>query len=211
MAWTQRDNTDLAAKLLVREAALQAAGDRPGVLDLFAGQGHMYRHVWGAAAGAYLGVDKLYSRPAGDPAGECWRGENELLVVQAMAHARGSWDIVDLDAYANPWPLLRRVLRLSAARRLVVTATCGIIRPMRTGSSDFACAVSGASQLTYTGILSRWYRDVIRWAVAWASDGTGYVCRRGASLHSEGSTRPGQQHYWLLEFCRVAQRKLLSE
>lgn len=192
------DNGDFDAKLLVRAGALDVAPKKPKILDCFAGEGHMYERAWKAAASAYLGMDKRFSRPRGHVNGECWRGDNEKLIARAMA--RAPWDIVDLDAYANPWVLLRRVLKLSKTAALVVTATCGIDRAIRTGASDFAAAVAGASKLSYLGIMTRWYDDIIRWALAWATRGTGYEVRRVRRIVGEHNH---QMRYWLIEFARA--------
>lgn len=191
------DNGDLEGKLLVRRHALELALRPTLILDCFAGEGHMYRLAWKDAASQYLGMDKRFSRRAGDAAGECMRGDNERLIDRAMK--RADWNLVDLDAYGNPWPLLRAVLKRAKVQHLVVTATCGIDRAIRVGTSDFAAALAGASRLTYTGLLTRWYDDVIRWALAWATGGTAYqvfhACRvRGAAN--------AQMRYWLLEFRR---------
>lgn len=175
MSVQQTDNGDPEAKIALRRHALTWAPEKPAVLDLFAGEGHMYREAWKLACGRYLGIEKRFRRPAGDPAGECWRGDNAQLLKRAMA--AGPWDVIDLDAYANPWILLRQVLRLQPARDLVVTATCSIERAMQTNSSDLAFALLGvgklASTLYHSGApISRWYDDAIRLALAWRQDGS---------------------------------------
>jgi hypothetical protein len=194
MAATDKtDNGDPESKILVREQALAWAPKDPTVLECFAGEGHMFHAVWHKAA-RHLGMDTRFHRSAGDPNGECWRGNNEVLLKRAMQV--GPWDIIDLDAYANPWPLLRRVLKMSPARELVVTATCGIDRAIRNGASDFACAVAGYP-FAYSGMLTRWYDDVIRWAIAWAQGGTdlqAVEARRRAGRHNP------QMRYYAIRF-----------
>jgi hypothetical protein len=178
------DNGDPEAKFMIRRQALAWAPEKPAVLEAYAGEGHMFRGVWKAAAGRHLGIDVRFRRPSGDPNGECWRGDNLVLMKRAMEQA--PWNIIDLDAYANPWPLLRRVCKMASARPLVVTTTCTLERAMRTGRSDFTCAIAGAN-LSYTGIMSRWYDDIIRWTLAWCQGGTkvqAVACRR---LHSEAA------------------------
>jgi hypothetical protein len=182
------DNGDPEAKFMVRRQALAWAPEKPAVLEAYAGEGHMFRGVWKAAVGRHLGMDVRFRRPDGDPNGKCWRGDNFQLIKQAMAYA--PWDIVDLDAYANPWPLLRQVCKMAAARPLIVTATCTLERTMQTGGSDFTCAIAGAN-LTYTGIMSRWYDDIIRWALAWCQGGTkvqAVECKRLHSIAASSST-----------------------
>lgn len=192
----QVDNGDLEAKVMVRKAALDAAGPGARVLDCYAGEGHMYRNVWHEAA-EYLGIEKRFARPKDSPAGRCMKGDNVTLLGRAMQISE--WNVVDLDAYGNPWPLLRKVLKLARGQRLVVTLTCGIDRSIRVGSNDFAAALAGLSSFSYTGLLTRWYDDVIRWAVAWAVGGTRWRVSRARVIQGQHNA---QMRYWLLEFER---------
>ena len=189
----KEDNGDFEAKDLVRAQALEWAPPKPKVLDCYAGEGHMYRRTWKAAAGEYLGIDKRFARPRGDSSGECWRGDNERIIARAMA--RAPWELVDLDAYANPWPLLRKVLKLARPDVLIATVTCGIDRAIQSGSSDFAAAVAGASRLSYLGIMTRWYDDVIRWALAWCTGGTRYRVQNVKRISGAHNYR---MRYWAL-------------
>jgi len=170
------DNGDVEGKALVRQQALAWAPEKPAVLETNAGEGHMFRLAWAGAVERHLGIDKRFSRGPKDSAGECWRGDNELLLVRAMA--AGPWDVVDIDTYANPWPLLRRVLQAAPARPLVVVTTCAIERAMRANVSDFATAIAGmsapfaASMYRTKATFCRWYPDVVRWALSWAELGS---------------------------------------
>lgn len=190
------DNGNLEAKLMIRQQAIDWAPPHPRVLDCFAGEGHMYKMIWRDVCSSYLGFDKRFSRSGASKDGECWRGDNERLIVNGM---RRSWDIVDLDAYSNPWPLLRKVAKLSHVDDIVVTATCGLDRSIRSGNSDFACAVVGASRLTSTSLLIRWYDDVIRRAMVWAVSDTRFritECRRMQGIHNY------QMRYYAIQLTR---------
>lgn len=167
------DNGDVIAKLAVRHRALSWAAKSPAILETNAGEGHLFRAVWSSACARHLGIDKRFSRPSDAVAGECWRGDNETLLKRAMA--AGPWDVVDIDTYANPWPLLRKVLTLAPPRQLVVVTTCSQMRAMKTNNSDFAMAVARVGKLSPSlfrsgAPLYRWYDDVIRWALAWAEE-----------------------------------------
>lgn len=197
MSDKQTDNGDPQSKIALRLTAAKLFKDKPRVLDCYAGEGHMYRNVWRDNSSAYMGMDKKYSRTSKDPRGLCFRGDNARLIERAM---RQQWDIVDLDAYSNPWVLLRQVLRRSTVDRLVIIATCGIERAMQTGSSDFAASISGC-KMSYLGLLGRWYDDVVRWALAWSAGSTGYKITRARRIQASHSHR---MRYWLLEFERNA-------
>jgi hypothetical protein len=193
------DNSDLAGKLLVRRAALEAlGGERARVLDCFAGEGHMFEKAWNVAE-AYLGIERRFARPAGDPRGECWRGDNRMLVDRAFA--REPWNIVDLDAYGSPWQLLRRVARAATGSRLVVTLTCGLSRSMcgSTSLPRWARQLTGATGLSYTGMMVRWYDDVVRWTIAYCVRDSGLVVARARRARSRSNVNVW---YWLVELSR---------
>jgi hypothetical protein len=195
-----RDNSDLEAKLMIRRAALESVGKEPAqVLDCFAGEGHMYQEVWHRAA-RYLGLEQRFSRPPGHPQGEAWRGDNKMLLGRAMHKA--DWNVVDLDAYGSPWQLFRRLVRLTKRRRLAVTLTCGLSRHLCTGRpTPWVGQVTGTAGLSYTGMLVRWYDDVVRWTVAHCLGGTGFGVVRARRLRSAGNIN---MWYWLLELERSA-------
>lgn len=173
-----RDNSDTDAKLAVRRRALELVRPVRGpalVLDCYAGEGHMFREVW-HEADRYLGLEKRFSRPPGDPAGECWRGDNVRLLRRAMEVA--PWNIVDLDGYGSPWQFLAHVVRLSREKRLVVTATCGMVRALAFGTcAHWIRELTGVGRLSSSPgitLLARWNDDIARWAIAYAIRGTGF-------------------------------------
>jgi hypothetical protein len=199
------DNGDIESKIAVRRQALAWAPSSPAILETNAGEGHLYRAVWSATAGRHLGIDKRFVRPEGDPAGECWRGDNRHLLRRAIS--LGPWDVVDVDTYANPWPVLQLLLTFVPPRPLVVTATCAIERPMQTNGSDFACAVAGIpprlarSMHKSAAPFSRWYDDVIRWAIAWAQNRAhvrAVECRR---VHADTTVvRRSRTRYYVIRY-----------
>lgn len=189
----------MEGKLLVREEALLTVRGQPAmVLDCYAGEGHMFRNVW-HKADRYLGLEKRVARPAGHPDGECWRGDNARMLDRALR--RAEWNIVDLDAYGSPWQLFRRVARGLRAKQLTVTMTCGLQRNLSSGSvTPWVRAITGANGLTYTGLLVRWYDDVVRWTVEHCLKGTGFgVARARRRL----SRRNKDTWYWLVEIVRA--------
>jgi hypothetical protein len=193
------DNGDPFSKIAVRQQAIDWAPKSPAILECYAGEGHMYRAVWKSAAGRHLGMDKRFARKTGDENGECWKGDNAVMIKRAMS--LGPWDIIDLDAYANPWPLLRQVLKLHPERNMVALATCTLCRAIEVGYSDFACAVAGAN-LTYTGLMRRWYDDIVRWAVDWASRGALVQPTECKRLQADNSITgdPPRTYYYAMRF-----------
>lgn len=193
------DNSDLEGKLSIREEALLTVGggQLAQVLDCYAGEGHMYRQVW-HKADRYLGLEKRFARPAGHTDGECWRGDNARMLDRALR--RAPWNIVDLDAYGSPWQLFRRVARAAKSPKITVTMTCGLQRNLCGGMvTPWVRAVTGANGLSYTGLLVRWYDDVVRWTIEHCLKGTGFKVARARRRLSR---RNKDTWYWLVELAR---------
>lgn len=193
------DNSDLEGKLAVRRAALATLkGEPPIVLDCFAGEGHMYEAVWHKAA-EYLGLEKRFARPAGHPRGQAWRGDNRDLIARAIR--RRPWNVIDLDAYGTPWSLFKYVAQYAESPRLVVTTTCGLSRSLcsTTSAPHWLRELAGFRGLSYTGLMVRWYDDLMRWTIAHCLSRSSYRitrCRRTLSRANKDTW------YWLLEMER---------
>ena len=155
------DNSDITAKIAVRRFALEVIGS-PRVLDLCAGEGVMFKRVWKDSTN-YLGIDKRFSR--GEENGICWKGDHSRLLGKAMEMDR--WNIIDIDAYSNPWLLARKVLKRIETKEFAMTLTCGIKRGLGNGkTSGYIRRVSGTNGFSDTRLLIRWYDDVIRWILS---------------------------------------------
>ena len=63
MIGQQTDNGDPEAKIALRRHALTWAPERPAVLDLFAGEGHMYREAWKPAVGSTSASRSAFAVP----------------------------------------------------------------------------------------------------------------------------------------------------
>jgi hypothetical protein len=197
------DNSDPGAKLLLRREALASIKGETGVLDCFAGEGHMFENVW-HQADHYLGLERRFRRPAGHARGECWRGDNRQMLERAMA--RADWNVVDLDAYGSPWQLFYRTLRLAKASRLAITTTCGLSRNLCSGNLvPWVSTITGTRKLSYSGILIRWYDDIIRWTLDFCVQGSGYRIVRVRRAHSAKSAITW---YWLVELERTVRPQI---
>lgn len=115
----KRDNGSMGAKIKVRRAVMF---DGATVLECFAGQGAMYRHVWNSAS---FGACMDYERSKIiDAAGEreCWAcyvGDSIKAIRHGfMGHV--PFDIVDIDAYGSPWETVHAWF-ISSRRRAPVT------------------------------------------------------------------------------------------
>lgn len=106
-----------AAKVELRRLVLDQLGaERCHVLDLFAGQGTMYRAVW-REAGSYTGCD------------ERWFSDERLAFVADNRRLLRCLDLApftvfDLDAYGSPW---EQATIIAARRRMAPSEQLGIV------------------------------------------------------------------------------------
>lgn len=153
------DNSDLEAKVLLREWLLQELGGAANckVLELYGGLGHIYD-------ACYTGVaDHLAFELRKVPRKGWLQGDNRVLLTK---YAKG-WDLYDVDAYADPWRLAASVMRLTDQERFGVAITDGILRSLNTGVvNGFVRQRIGYNGMPPSGLLTRWYTDIVKWLIA---------------------------------------------
>ena len=115
------DNRSLGLKLAIRRQAIYASGLRGlRVLDLFAGEGRIWRELRQEfKVSAYTPVDKA-PRLAGT-----LKMNIDARTVQAFDMRQ--FNAVDIDTYGEPWILWQDIFP-RIARKTVVFLTCGIAR-----------------------------------------------------------------------------------
>lgn len=118
----------LPVKLQLRRRAMDFVGgpERASVLDLFAGDGAMYRAVWSQAAD-YHGCDNE----------EWYRDGRKVWICDNLRLLRAidlsPFNVYDLDAYGQPWDqlyLLAARRRLDPGERAVIVCTIGMRHAM---------------------------------------------------------------------------------
>jgi hypothetical protein len=183
----KQDNSDLRSKLMILQEALKIIGGPSSakVLDLFAGKGVMRKKAWADVA-AYLGCDKKYSRP------DCLRGDNMRLIDHMMT--MDSWNVFDLDAWANPWPLASRIASILPGGRFVFVLTCSQQRAL-TGSTGgtFLRLTAGYPAHWDCRMLFRFYADLVKWQVA------SWPVKIKSLAYKRKDTEAHQTFYWLID------------
>lgn len=96
------DNRALDIKVKIRNDALSFLSDDASVLDVFAGQGEMYMHVWSKCKN-YLGIDKKKFFDTRNLI--C--GDNIKLIRTLDLN---SFNVFDIDSYGSPYEILRYVV-----------------------------------------------------------------------------------------------------
>jgi hypothetical protein len=153
MARRLTDNSDVELKVRVREW-VAARLEELAVLDLFCGrEGEMYQRVW-HRAGLYLGVDK--AEPHKLARTICLPAE---LAVQELD--LDLFNCYDVDCYASPWLVARRVLRKRGPGRFGLVLTSGENRSLKTGDCNEVMRTTlGVSGLSDLRLLSR-FSDLV--------------------------------------------------
>ena len=175
----KKDNSDITGKVMIREWLIQELGGATNcnVLELFGGDGHIHDACY-KQVHSHLAFDtRKIDRPN-------WlQGDNKILLPM---HATG-WNLFDADAYANPWPIVSHVHRLTDQSRYAVVVTDGIQRPLNAGEGGgFVRQRINYNGMTPCGLLTRWYDDIVRWIISdWSRyDVTVEQCKRLTSKES---------------------------
>lgn len=90
------------------------------VLDCYSGEGHMARAAWQGRKVVRIDKRKL--------AGVDHVGDNTKLAPELASS--GSFRIIDLDAYGNPWPLWDTIVDVIPPGLYGFAITCGIRRSL---------------------------------------------------------------------------------
>lgn len=99
--YIKQDNSSPRFKTYLRERFLPPESR---VLDLYCGEGEMYRKVYKERAKEYLGVDKFKIH---DPS-LCIKMDNRRFIA---IHDLTKYNVFDLDAYGSPWKLFYHTVK----------------------------------------------------------------------------------------------------
>jgi len=183
-----RDNSNLAAKVEIRCRAKRALGGALAVLDLYCGEGHMYRACYHDAA-QYLGVDdeKVHD------AAECLLTDNLRYVAEADL---SPFNLVDCDAYGSPWRIAMMASQKLSRRPFALVLTDGQCNKLRFNmGSRFTHAILGIPRFMRIPGLRLWYKLFLARAIRHIEHRTGTRCRCGWHARNKHNT-----HYVALIF-----------
>lgn len=193
------DNGAVEAKVELRKWAIAKLGGASNcsVMDLYAGGGEMYDHVYKGVK-EYRGFELRGSHEIPHPAGaHVLRGDNRVL----WSKMTGLWgyNLIDSDAYGTPWVLLNDVAKNHLPGKFAVTITDGQFRTLQTGNiHGFTRQVIGYESLPDNGLITQWRDEIVQWHINdWAKYGVkvlegvesksidtkvfyyGFVCKKG--------------------------------
>lgn len=163
-----KDNGAGSAKIRFRLQATRHLPDTALVLDVFAGEGLMWRRCWQRFHGATLDVMAAKVRRAAKErqAWACYRGD-ALRALRAGWMGHVPWDVIDLDCYGSPWRFVRAWMLSPRARaeRTVVILTDGYSqRPIAIDRAIFGAGYNG--QVTTEAIREVLSRRLPEWGEA---------------------------------------------
>lgn len=150
---TKTDNSSVDLKLGIRRWVASQI-DGWSVLDLYCGaSGEMYKGIWHKAH-RYFGTDK-YSPHSLAPTARM----SAEMATQSLN--LDEFNIFDVDCYASPWIVARRILRRRGPGRFGLILTNGESRGLRNGTTNEIVRVTlGVSGLSDLRLLGR-YQELV--------------------------------------------------
>ncbi len=153
MAKRGTDNSNVSLKLAVRRWVSERIARPWRVLDLYCGEvGAMYQGIWREAE-TYFGVDKFRPHKLATTARMSAEVASQRLDL-------GRYNIFDVDCYASPWAVARRVLLRRGPGRLALVLTDGEDRALKKQGNEIIRATLGLGNLSDLRLLVR-YRELV--------------------------------------------------
>jgi len=115
------DNGAGIAKQRLRAQECHGLGPDARILEMFTGEGYLYRSLWHRWRGLTIDMDEAKVRAAAKerPSWACYKADS-LRAVRGGIASSVPFDVVDMDAYGAPWKFLRAWM-LSERERAEVT------------------------------------------------------------------------------------------
>lgn len=118
------DNANVSAKKELREFAL-TLHKNPRVLEVFCGEGEMYRSVWHKSK-IYTGIDKR--KFFDERATICGDALKAMQLVDV-----NDFNIIDIDAYGSPYEIMANVAKNFSGDELTLVITDGTNMDLKLG------------------------------------------------------------------------------
>lgn len=155
------DNSSVPNKVRIRANAIARVGGKSEarVLDLYAGTGIMRRSCYRGVK-AYQGVDQRFSRP------DCIKGNNKVVYKRLVRDRE--WNIIDMDAYGNPYDLAILVTKELPKGEYQLLFTDGLNLSLKTNSVSKAVLDLigwGIDEGTH-GLIGGdggWHDEIVEW------------------------------------------------
>lgn len=186
-AWNKTDNS------MEHEKALMCTHNLPNdarVLDLFCGNGEMYRRAYQGKVLKYHGVDK---KKIHNP--EICTLTNNMVYV---AHNDISeYNVFDLDDYGTPWKLLYLIIRKLLPGEITVFVTDGLVVHQKVDGTvtKFVSATEHLPRKINLPGLNRFYVDIFATMLKNIEKRYGWITQKAQYFHNPRRT----VYYWALK------------
>ena len=164
---------------------------RPRVLDLFCGNGEMYKRAYKHRAEYYHGLDKekVHDETI------CTLMNN---VVYINHHDINQYNVFDLDDYGSPWKQLYLILSKLQTESVTVFITDGLVKHQKV-DGKVTNFVSGTERIPKTlniPGLNRWYVDIFATMLLDVKSRYGWSAEKAYYFHNGKRTA----YYWAIQF-----------
>jgi hypothetical protein len=141
------DNGSGIAKQRLRAEECRELGQDARVLEMFTGEGYLYRSLWHRWRGLTIDMDEAKVKAASKerPMWACYKADS-LRAVRGGIAASVPFDVVDMDAYGAPWKFLRAWMlseRTRADRTLIFLTDGYSNRPINVDRALFGSDYEG--------------------------------------------------------------------
>lgn len=189
--WEKQDNTMEPEKIELRKRYLPKDAV---VLDLFCGNGNMYKGAYENRVDYYHGVDKgkVHDKQI------CTLMDNEQFIIK---HSIDKYNVFDLDAYGSPWKLLYLICcKLISKKEITIFVTDGlVIHQKMTGKvSKFVSATESIPRKMNLPGINRFYVDVFGTMLKDIEQRYEWKTRKAAYFHNSRRT----VYYWALKMTK---------
>ena len=175
-----KDNSTFEQKAALRRAVLRDAAD-PVVMETHGGAGKLYRACYShVAQGVVFETDaektELLARQR--PTWAVYEAKSETALAAGVG-AHLEINVLDLDPYGEPWPVLEAFFTSERPRapRLWVVVNDGLRQKVRISGGWNVRSLEKAVA-RFGNNLDRMYLDVCRWLLAEHAKAAGYALRR---------------------------------
>jgi len=170
---------------------------RARVLDLFCGNGEMYRLTYKNRVALYHGIDK---EKVHDP-GICTLINNNIYITH---NDMNQYNVFDLDDYGSPWKQIYLILRKYTKAKLTLFVTDGLVlhQNLVGDVSRFVSATEGLPRQTNIPGLGRWYVDIFATMLLDLEKRYGYQTQKAEYFHNDKRT----VYYWHIDLQRKSKK-----
>lgn len=197
-----QDNGSFSLKQALRERVAQRLAPDARILEVFAGEGRIYRACWARfPCGATMDLDEQKARAAARerPTWSVYSG-NAMRALRAGWMGHVPFDVVDLDCWGAPWVFLQAMIlsKRAWAPKTTVLLTDGVLPNFRVPCK----IIFGDGKRAERGMTVEVYRETVLMRLREWTAGTGL---EAASLQTVSHSTGKKVGVHLLELAHAGE------